>query len=104
VGRRDQPLSVDLLDGPRDQAQREAGLALHQCRPGPAEAIAAAATRQPPPNASFRATVRRPARRRVAVMAAAMATTVSLAIGAPVGYSGARDDLGAVAHYFDGND
>jgi hypothetical protein len=84
--------------------QCEAGLALHQCRPGPAEAIAAAAARQSPPNASFRA--RRPARRRVAVMAAAMATTVSLGIGAPVGYaySGARDDLGAVAHYFDGDD
>ncbi|MFF4500429.1 glycosyltransferase [Streptomyces sp. NPDC001401] len=99
------PTLAELLDGTRGQAQREAGLALHQCRPGPAEAIAAAAAHRPPA-ASARARVRRPARRRIAVMTAATAMTASLGIGAPVAYaySGAGAHLSAVARYFDGDD
>ncbi|MEU9207885.1 glycosyltransferase [Streptomyces sp. NPDC048415] len=99
------PTLAELLDGPRGKARREAGLALHQCRPGPAETIAAAAAHRPPASVA-RPRVRRPARRRIAVMTAAMAITISLGIGAPVGYaySEAGSHLSSISRYFDGDD
>jgi UDP-N-acetylglucosamine:LPS N-acetylglucosamine transferase len=96
------PTLRELLDGVRGQAQREAGLALHACRPGPADVIAAAATRRPPAPPA-RAPRRPPTRRRAAVMAAAALTTVTLGIGVPLGQAyGETPRLSAVAQYFEG--
>lgn len=86
---------TELLDGPRGQAQREAGLALHRSHPGPAETIAAAAddlTTTPSGQG------RRPARRRIRTLAATAAATLSLGIGAPVGFAYVHHGETAVRH------
>jgi UDP-N-acetylglucosamine:LPS N-acetylglucosamine transferase len=94
------PLLRELLDGVRGQAQREAGLALHASRPGPADVIAAVA-----PAAPRRPAVRpsRAGRRRVTVLAAAALATVALGIGVPIGQAyGEAPRLGTVAQYLEG--
>nr|WP_241968087.1 glycosyltransferase [Streptomyces sp. ICBB 8177] len=81
---------TELLHGPRGLAQRAAGLALHRSATGPLPAIAVmltAATGGRPAPHPRPAVHRRPVRRRIGVMAAVAAVTVSLGIAAPLAYA-----------------
>ncbi|MER6983197.1 glycosyltransferase, partial [Streptomyces carpinensis] len=97
------PVLTELLDGPRGQAQRAAGIALHRFGPGPVPAIAARTGSRPSPPAP--PTARRPGRRRIALAAVTAAATVSLGVAAPLAYAytEAPARFTAVAHYLDGD-
>ncbi|MEV6028787.1 glycosyltransferase [Streptomyces sp. NPDC052036] len=98
------PVLAELLHGERGQAQRAAGIALHRSAPGPLPAVAARCGGAPTPPAPSR-TVRRLGRRRLALTATTVATTVSLGVAAPLAYaySEAPARFTAVAHYLDGD-
>lgn len=99
------PVLGDLLNGPRGEAQRAAGLALHRSAPGPVPAIAAQSADASTPALTSSHKARRPARRRIAVAATTAAVTFSLGIAAPLAYAYAEAParFHAVAHYLDGD-
>ncbi|AOR36582.1 galactosyldiacylglycerol synthase [Streptomyces fodineus] len=94
------PALTELLHGPRGQAQRAAGIALHRSAPGPVPAIAARTGYGPAP-----AVVGHAGRRRLALTAAVAATTLSLGVAGPLAYAytEAPARFTAVAHYLDGD-
>ncbi|MGI5440589.1 MGDG synthase family glycosyltransferase [Streptomyces shenzhenensis] len=96
------PVLAELLHGPRGQAQRAAGLALHRSAPGPVPAIAARSRAQPAPSRQP-VTTRPLARRRLSLTVAAAAATVALGVAAPLAYAytEAPARFTAVAHYLD---
>ncbi|MFG3297110.1 UDP-N-acetylglucosamine--N-acetylglucosamine transferase, partial [Streptomyces sp. NPDC048179] len=97
------PVLAELLHGPRGQAQRTAGLALHASAPGPVAAITGRVGPRPTPG-TRPAPMRFPGRRRI-VLAATVAATLSLGIAAPLAYAynETPDRFSAVAHYLDGD-
>ncbi|MFG2971245.1 UDP-N-acetylglucosamine--N-acetylglucosamine transferase, partial [Streptomyces sp. NPDC048288] len=115
------PVLAELLHGPRGQAQRTAGLALHASAPGPVAAITGRVGPRPTPGAQSvpgaqltpgtrltprarPAPARFPGRRRI-VLAATVAATLSLGVAAPLAYAynETPDRFSAVAHYLDGD-
>ncbi|MFG2969829.1 UDP-N-acetylglucosamine--N-acetylglucosamine transferase, partial [Streptomyces sp. NPDC048288] len=113
------PVLAELLHGPRGQAQRTAGLALHASAPGPVPTIAAAVATGPlslptraavstgplPTRSARPAPKRFRGGRRLVLTAAATAATVSLGVAAPLAYaySEAPARFTTVAHYLDGD-
>jgi UDP-N-acetylglucosamine:LPS N-acetylglucosamine transferase len=95
------PILTELLDGPRGQAQRAAGLELHRSAPGPVAAIAARTAHQPP-TGGRPAMRRRTARRRLRLAAIGAAATLTLGIAAPVASAEAPEHLPSVTHYLKG--
>jgi UDP-N-acetylglucosamine:LPS N-acetylglucosamine transferase len=75
------PVLTELLDGPLGRRQRAEGLALYRTRRGPVQAVASTAA-EGVATAPAR-TVRRPVRRRITILAAAVTATACLGIGAP---------------------
>ncbi|MEU6094454.1 hypothetical protein [Streptomyces sp. NPDC047079] len=96
------PVLAELLHGPRGQAQRAAGLALHRTAPGPVPAIAARTEAELTPPARSTA-ARRPVRRRLGQTAATAAVTVSPGVAAPLAYAytDAPARFTVVSHYLD---
>ncbi|MDF3291582.1 MGDG synthase family glycosyltransferase [Streptomyces silvisoli] len=94
------PALTELLHGPRGQAQREAGLALHRSALGPVPVIAATASHQPTLH-TWTTGNRRTVGRRIGLMAAAVAVTFSLGIAAPLAYAYAETPahLPTVTHH-----
>ncbi|GAA2688791.1 MGDG synthase family glycosyltransferase [Streptomyces lunalinharesii] len=101
------PVLGELLHGPRGQAQRAAGIALHRAACGPVPAITARTGRRAAPPAPAPAPAARPAgRRRLVLAAATTAVTVSLGVAAPLTYAYTKSParFTTVAHYLDGDD
>ncbi|MEU6650528.1 glycosyltransferase [Streptomyces sp. NPDC046900] len=98
------PVLTELLHGPRGQAQRAAGIALHESAPGPVPAITGRTGHGLTPTAPSPA-VRHTGRRRLALTATIAAATVSLAVGAPLAYAYAEAPTRfiAVTHYLHGD-
>jgi hypothetical protein len=95
---------TELLHGPRGQAQRAAGIALHESAPGPVPAITERTGHGLTPTAPS-PTVRHTGRRRLALTAAIAAATVSLGVAAPLAYAYAEAPTRfiAVTHYLHGD-
>jgi UDP-N-acetylglucosamine:LPS N-acetylglucosamine transferase len=96
------PVLAELLDGRLGQRQRTEGLALFRCGPGPVEAVASTAAGGEIATAPAR-TVRRPVRRRIAVLAAAVTATVCLGISTPHVENYASEHFESFTHMVEGH-
>jgi UDP-N-acetylglucosamine:LPS N-acetylglucosamine transferase len=107
------PALAALLDGPLGRQQRDRGLALFRQHDGPAQVVAAAASRDCAVELSWSAKGRhptgatpgRPVRRRIAVAAVAAAVTVLLSVGGSLAdaYADSSGGLSALTHFLDGD-
>ncbi|MFF3514900.1 glycosyltransferase [Streptomyces sp. NPDC002573] len=98
------PVLTELLHGPRGQAQRATGIALHESAPGPLPAITERTGHGLTPTAPS-PTVRHAGGRRLALTAVTAAAAVSLGVAAPLAhaYTEVPARFTAVAHYLDGD-
>ncbi|MDT0463940.1 MGDG synthase family glycosyltransferase [Streptomyces gibsoniae] len=98
------PVLTELLHGPRGQAQRATGIALHESAPGPVPAITERTGHELAPAAAS-PTVRHAGRQRLALTAVTAAAAVSLGVAAPLAhaYTKVPARFTAVAHYLDGD-